>query len=164
MNQSALRELLHYNPETGVFTWRANRRPTVKSGDIAGSLRRDGYRGIKINGTVYLSHRLACLYVSGRWPQDEMDHRNGVRDDNRWANLREATTSENHQNIRLNTSNTSGRMGVSWDRRTAKWRADITVKSRAKTLGYFEDKDAAATAYLQAKALLHPFNPTVRAA
>lgn len=110
-----LRELLSYDPETGIFRRVATRRQ-VKSGDIAGSDDGKGYWRIRVNGEKHRAHRLAWLYVNGAWPIDQLDHINGDKLDNRICNLREATNSENQQNRSLPKSNTSGRLGVHFDK------------------------------------------------
>jgi hypothetical protein len=89
-----LRELLTYDPETGELRWRVTRRRAAK-GSLAGTLNRNGYRNIEVEQRCYKAHRLAWLYVTGEWPKETIDHINCKRDDNRWANLRQATTAEN---------------------------------------------------------------------
>lgn len=159
--QSHLKELLHYDPETGVFTWAVS-RSGVRIGDVAGCLKRNGYRYIGVDGRDYLAHRLAWLYMTGLWPADQIDHINGVKDDNRLVNLREATHLQNHQNRALDVKNTSGFLGVSWHRVTEKWRAYISVGGQQKHLGLFTRPEDAYAAHLTAKAELHTFNPEVR--
>lgn len=162
ITQSRLKELLSYDPETGVFTRIVRTSSNARIGDIAGCLTPYGYRQISIDGKDYLSHRLAWLYMTGAWPTDQMDHINGVRDDNRFVNLHEATDAENQQNRALPSNNTSGFLGVSWHKPTNKWRADIMIAGHQKFLGYFTTPEAAHEAYLAAKAIHHPFQPTPR--
>ena len=162
LTQSRLQEILHYDPETGDFTWAVRTSTRIRAGDTAGYLRTDGYRVIKVNGRLYRAHRLAWLYVYGVWPADQMDHRNGVCDDNRLCNLREATNAENHQNQAKYDNNRSGFMGVRWHSRALKWASQITFAGRQKHLGLFGTPQAAHAAYLAAKAKFHTFNPTVR--
>ncbi len=161
LTQSRLKELLRYDPDTGVFTW-AVRRHGVRIGDVAGGVDFYGYLCIKIDGRLYKAHRLAWLYVYGKWPADQMDHINGVCDDNRLRNLREATHAQNEQNRALNANNVSGYPGVSWHKRDRKWQSQIGFEGRGKHLGYFDDPESAYAAYLSAKAKLHTFHPTVR--
>jgi hypothetical protein len=99
-----LRELLDYNPETGVFTWRINRRGArgLKAGARAGNVRPDGYRCIRIDGTSHLAHRLAFLWVTGELPLTGVDHKNRTPGDDRFLNLRPANQSENLANRRQN--------------------------------------------------------------
>lgn len=159
-----LREALHYDHETGVFTWRSRTSNRVKIGDIAGAIDLNGYRLIGVDGRLYKAHRLAWLYVYGRWPVKQIDHINGVRDDNRFANLREATSGENHQNITRRSDNTSGFIGVTWHRQNMKWMAQIRVDGRYHYLGCFNTSEEANAAYLKAKADLHTFQPVPREA
>lgn len=158
---SILHELLDYNPTTGVFTWRV-RRHRVKPGDVAGVLDGRGYQSIQVCGKSYRAHRLAWFYVYGTWPDGQIDHRNGCRSDNRLSNLRVCTNAENGQNRGLNKNNTSGYIGVSFDRRNVGWQAHIRVNGKRHNLGLFKDKEEAAAAYVAAKAKLHPYQPTPR--
>ncbi len=164
LTQSRLKELLHYDPETGGFTWLLRTSNRIRVGGIAGCARRDGYRIIRIDGKNHMAHRLAWLYVHGDQPPAETDHINGLRADNRIANLREATKFENQQNRAIHRRNTSGFPGVSWNKEVGKWQAHIRLESRSKYLGLFEMPEDAHSAYLKAKAELHTFCPTVRAA
>lgn len=157
-----IREILHYDPDTGVFTWRVPKGKRVKAGSVAGSMESDGYVRIKIDDRKYRSHRLAWLYVNGCWPIDQLDHINGSRSDNRIANLREATNSENQQNRAMPANNTSGFTGASFDRVAGRWKARIRVGGKLCHLGYFSTASEAHAAYLSAKARFHAFNPTVR--
>jgi hypothetical protein len=142
-----LRELLHYDPETGVFTWIKITGTRVRVGDVAGSLTTNGYRRLAINGKSYKAHRLAWLYVTGGWPSADLDHINGVPGDDRWANLRLATRAQNGANSRRAVNNKSGFKGVSWHAQNRKWVATIMVNGRNKHLGYFDDRAAAHEAY-----------------
>lgn len=145
---SELRELLHYDPETGLFTNRRHRSANAPQGKVAGTLV-DGYVKVNINGKIYAAHRLAVLYMTGKWPANEVDHRNMQRDDNRWSNLREVTRLENKQNIRAS--------GVSVDGKTGKWRAQIQVAKKRYWLGDFCSHNDAKAMYDGAVALFHPF-------
>ena len=158
-----LREVLRYDPETGIFIWRVHlywHRMAI--GDRAGHEKSVGYRYIGIEGYEYLEHRLAWLYVCGEWPEYEMDHRNGIRSDNRFLNLRQATKAQNGQNQKLRSTNSSGMTGVSWSKLHSKWVAYIMVNGKHKHLGLFSDLQGAGAAYLKAKQELHCFQPTPR--
>lgn len=154
ITQSKLRELLIYDPETGLFSWRSKRAPGIKAGDPAGSNRRDGYLAIRIEGTKYQSHRLAWLYVHGQIPP-MLDHINGDRSDNRILNLRPATNSQNCLNRGRRSDNSSGFKGVSFERSTGKWRANCSVDGKWKSLGRFETAEAASAAYEVAASVHH---------
>jgi len=161
------RELLDYDPETGVFKWRFRPRSTFKSerawkirnvryaGSAAGTTDRKGYIVIKIMGRLYRAHRLAWLYVHGVWPKNDIDHISMVKDDNRIANLREATRSQNNCNTGIRGDSTSGVKGVSWNARKGKWRADIVLHGRQHHIGYFDDIEDAKDARIAAAEKLH---------
>ena len=152
------RELLEYSAETGVFRWRVNRQGGICSGSVAGGKKPDGYIYIGVDGVKFLAHRLAWLYVHGKWPREHIDHINGVRDDNRLSNLREASNSENMQNQRrAQANNANGLLGVSWDEKRKRWQAQIKANGRKRHLGRFETSEEARAAYIAAKAELHPF-------
>lgn len=153
--QERVMELLDYNPLTGIFIRKVGRRGIAKEGSEAGNKRPTGYRRIKIDDVEYLSHRIAWLYVYGKLPDKQLDHINGVRDDNRISNLREVTTSENGQNQRrAQSDNKIGLLGVSM--LNGKWRASIMAKGIKYYLGTYETPQIAHEVYLQAKRKLHP--------
>ena len=161
LTQARLKELLHYDPETGVFTWRADRRGhrNIRAGDVAGHKTPKGYVVIGIGGKVYKAHRLAWLYLHGAWPAEDIDHRFGVSAGNGVGNLREATHAQNaHNQHRAQRNNRSGLLGASWYGRDGTWRAKIVVGGKQKHLGYFATPEAAHEFYLLAKAMLHPFS------
>lgn len=168
MNQSAkkeaaltserLKELLDYDPETGVFT-RKPGKGVQGGGGTAGCPHCNGYWMISVEGKAYLAHRLAWLYTSGHWPKDQLDHINGVRDDNRLVNLRESSSAGNGQNHGLSKASTTGVTGVHWDKSRGKWLAHITVGWRTKHLGRFNTLEEAASARVEAKKRLHTFHP-----
>src|ERR1700724_777328 len=117
-----LREILHYDPETGIFTWRVRTSNRANVGATAGCICANGYPQTSIDGHRYSMHRLAWLYVTGEWPGAETDHRNGDKTDNRFCNLRPATKAENGRNRAIYKSNTSGFKGVTWDASSRKWK------------------------------------------
>lgn len=158
LSESRLRAVLTYDPATGVFRWRCSAGKAV-AGEIAGSVNKRGYRVIGIDGARHQGHRLAWFYVHGVWPGNTIDHRDLEHDHNWIDNLRPATRGEQNQNIRPNSRNKSGHIGVSWSKRLKRWRADICLNRKSRTLGHFVDKADAIAAHAAAKATLHTFNP-----
>ena len=123
ITQSQLKELLHYDPETGVFTRLKSTTSNARICDIAGYKKQDGYLLIGINIKQYFAHRLAFLYMTGKFPQKQIDHINTIRDDNRWSNLREANNQQNSYNQTKYKNNKSGFKGVCWHKNKKKWQA-----------------------------------------
>ena len=157
LTQQRLKELLSYDPETGLFI-NLTQRSNVKAGAVAGCKHSSGYIYIKIDGKKYKSHRLAWLYVYGNIPEKGLDHINEIKDDNSIVNLRLATDQENMQNVsNPRIDNTSGFRGVSWSKNTKKWRARIALNGKLKHLGLFNTREKAHDAYLKAKREIHPF-------
>lgn len=153
-----VRELFLYDPETGVLTRRVRTPTRNNAGEKAGSRNGSGHLQTRVDGRLVSVHRIAWLYVYGRLPENQIDHINGIRDDNRIANLREATNAENMQNQKRGRSDgRSGFLGVSWASREGRWRATITVAGKQKSLGFFDTPEQAHAAYLDSKAELHPF-------
>jgi hypothetical protein len=149
-----VRRALDYDPTTGVFIWRAPSRKDV-IGKQAGKRRRDGYVVLSFWSRYYLAHRVAWLYVYGRWPENCIDHINGEPSDNRIANLREATHAENIANRPKQSNNRSGRKGVAFHARSGRWVAQIAKNGAKHHLGYFKTRDLAAEAYAKAARDLH---------
>ena len=150
-----VRELLHYDPATGSLTWR-EREPrhfpgteeqkrrycSLWNGSFAGRPALNcpdfGYRSGSLLGRKALAHRVAWAVHYGKWPKNQIDHINGVRDDNRICNLRDATLVENRRNARMDKRNTSGVTGVCYDKTYERWRATISRRGRRVYLGTFE--------------------------
>jgi len=130
-----LRALVFYDLRTGVFLWRENGGISRVGGARAGYIDNRGYRSIVIKGKVYKEHRLAFLYTFGRWPAQEIDHRNRIRDQNNFANLREATPAQNAANANAHKGTQSGVRGVY--RHRSKWRAKIRANNLIYRLGTF---------------------------
>lgn len=151
------REILAYNPETGLFVWKIKPRPSSRLGDTAGHVSKfSGYVCIGYQGRHYYAHRLAWLHVNGCLPSGMIDHINGDKSDNRIANLRDVSRSVNGQNQRgPKADNKSGFLGVIWNRQRSKWQATIKVGRINKVIGMFETPEAAHDAYIQAKRRLH---------
>ena len=158
MNQQRLLEVLIFDRETGVFTWKISPKNHIKAGQIAGKIEK-GYVRIKIDGKLYRGHRLAWLYVYGKFPKDQIDHINGIRNDNRIENLRECNGSQNQQNRVIKNNNMCKATGV--DFRKGLFRARISVNKKTITLGLFKDVEKAKEAYLNAKNHYHTFAITM---
>lgn len=158
ITQQSLRDALDYFPETGQFRWRTFSGPRGQVGTIAGSVDKKGYRYIQLNGRKFKAHRLAWFYENGQWPALQIDHINGIKDDNRLLNLRESDYTLNAQNARKARHNNQscGLLGVSRNKRGRKWRAKITVSGISHFLGYFDSASSAHAAYIDAKRRLHP--------
>lgn len=154
-----LRELLDYDSDSGIFRWRVNvgRWGRIKAGTITGSKDATGHLRIQVEGTLHYSHRLVWLYMTGEWPEGDVDHIDGVSDNNRFANLRDVPHQMNTENRRKAHRNKASKlpMGVSIDKRDGAYRADITVAGRAISLGRFDDPGTAHAAYLKAKRAMH---------
>jgi hypothetical protein len=159
LTQSRLKELLDYNPDTGVFVWRESRRGTVLKGSVAGHRHSNGYTEIKVDGVIYMAHRLVWLFVHGYIPPREVDHINRVRDDNKISNLRLAHSFENSQNRNRQKNSTSKVAGVCWCKDNKMWRARISVNNKRVHLGRFPSLEEAKAARAAAKKELHKFNP-----
>jgi len=157
-----VRALFAYDPETGelryrVDIWFGRHRDMlrVRAGDIAGSVfKSNGYRHVRVDGRQYLAHRIAFLIMTGRWPADQLDHIDGIKTNNAWSNLREASNRMNQENQRrVQRSNTHGFLGVTRDGN--RWRAKIQVDGHHRHLGVYETPEEAHQAYLKAKRELH---------
>lgn len=154
MTRRYLRSILNYDPETGEWRWRCRKSGRAALGQLAGSPGSQGRWDIRIDGKLYQAHRLAFLYMTGRWPFDQVDHRNGKRNDNRWSNLREATNGQNAMNQRRRADNTSGHKGI-YSFPGGRWRAKIVVDGRQVYLGLFHRKEDAIAAYRAAAERYH---------
>lgn len=144
MNAERLRQLLSYDPETGVFTWRIARGPVVAGSAAGFPIGR--YWMICVDGRDYSAHRLAWLHMHGHWPAEDVDHTNGDGLDNRAANLREATRTENCCNTRRGSRNTSGEKGVSYWSKPEKWVAEVVLHGRRVHLSKHDTFEAAVAA------------------
>ena len=140
LSQERLKEVLHYDAESGIFTWAIDRpmAPKAPKGKIAGIINSHGYLVICVDGVRHHAHRLAWLYVHGNRPM-EIDHQNHSRTDNRLINLRATDRSGNGRNISKPIDNKSGVVGVSWTKRLGKRYDKWEVRACGKFLGYFDD-------------------------
>ena len=138
LTQKRLREVLHYDPEDGAFTWVGN-YSNAPAGAPAGGPSDRGYWHIMVDGKTYKAHRLAWLYVHGYFPEAGLDHRDRVKHHNWISNLREASQQCNMRNIATPKTNSSGVKGISWDAAKAKWVAQIGVSGNVRRVGAHED-------------------------
>lgn len=153
LTQAIVQEVLEYNSGTGELKWKIRRSKNIKPGTRFGSYCRLGYLRGKINRESFSAHRLIWFYVYGEWPVGEIDHINGIRDDNRLANLRVVTRQQNNHNRHKSWAG-SGFMGVYSNH--GRWRACIAVNRKNVTIGNFATREEAAAAYIEAKRRLHP--------
>lgn len=144
LNHEDLLDFLSYDPNTGIFRW-IKGRVNINIGDIAGSIDGGGYWQIKLFGECYAGHRLAWLYFYGVWPEKFIDHINGDKTDNRIANLREATQSQNMANSKISRNNTSGIKGVA-KLKDGRYRAYITHERKRIDIGIYLTVSEAAKA------------------
>jgi hypothetical protein len=145
-----LREVLRYAPETGLFYWRkdkGSRKTGAMAGNISASI--GGYLQIRIDRKLYLGHRLAWLYMTGKWPDRIIDHRDGSPSNNAWPNLREATHSQNLANSRMRAS-MFGRGVCYHTERKRPFQGRIMKNGKSHSLGYFETAEEAQLAHRRA--------------
>jgi len=140
-------EVLHYNSITGVFTWIRPLSNRTAPGTKAGSISSSGYLHVQIDGKLHNLHRLAWLYIYGEFPEREIDHKNGIKTDNRISNLRDVSKSANLANITIRSDNKSGYKGVYYNVSRKKWMAQISIKGAKQYLGSFDTAEEAKAAY-----------------
>lgn len=148
LTANRVRELLDYDAATGQFTWLVTASRVATAGSRAGSMDRNGYIRISLDGRRYLAHRLAWLMTHGEWPRGQIDHINGVRNDNRIANLRDVSACENQQN-RHRAQGGNRFPWVCWKRSENRWRGCFRVNGRDVTVGHFRDPETAYAAVLE---------------
>lgn len=146
---------LGYDPETGQFMWLKRVSRAVRAGTPCGSKHHTGYIVMRYGERQVRAHRLAWFIMTGNWPADQIDHINGVKDDNRFENLREATASENRCNVAKLATNRSGLKGVFWAKQRQLWGAAICKDRKQRIIGYYNTPEAAHEAYLEQMVLLH---------
>lgn len=154
LTKQELEQWLSYEPETGVFRWMRD-AGSIKAGSVAGGKSDHGYRRLCLQKKFYAEHRLAWLAVHGVWPSHEIDHINGVRDDNRIVNLRDVPRVVNLQNIRTRKDNSVGLAGVRRDKVSGNFRAQIRHNGITIQLGSFTTAEGAHAAYVEAKRKMH---------
>ena len=162
MSDDELREKLYFDPLTNTIRWKiAN--PPYPIGHQAYALRKkNGYRIVRLKRVNYMEHRLIWFFVHGSWPKNDIDHKNGIKQDNTPDNLRDVSKTVNNQNRRVAMSNKHGDtpLGVTYLRflkkpKTKKFRASISIGGKDKFLGKFHTPEEAHQCYLDAKRRLH---------
>jgi hypothetical protein len=162
LTQERLKELLHYDPETGIFTWLVRPCNSIQIGNRAGRSDRKGYIRIVYKNKPYLAHWLAWFFVYNKWPNNEIDHINGDPSDNRISNLRDVTRKQNMENKKIYKNNKSGYPGVSWHSRDEKWQARIGHYGKRKSLGTFDNLEDAIAARIQAENKTYTHNSRIK--
>lgn len=158
LTQARLKELLHYDPETGIFTWIKASRPgfvNKPAGFISTSHGIPKYLKISIDGKRYLAHRLAFFYMTGRFPDEFLDHIDGDGFNNKFPNLRECNKVQNRANVARSSANKSGYKNVSWSKAANKWWVVFKNHGKSLSFGYFDNIDEAADVARQARIQLH---------
>ncbi len=146
LTQERLKEVLKYDPETGLFIWIEKSGTRCEIGAIAGYTNDSGYIVISVDGRKYRAHQLAWLYMTGEFPNSQIDHENRIRDDNRWFNLRVANQTEQNANCKIRKNNTSGYRGVYFDRIKDTWYVQVQKEGICYFGGYHLDIESAAKA------------------
>lgn len=149
-SKEQLDRLLAYDPLTGALTWKVQ-RSGVRFWQEAGTIKRSGYRAIRVAGLAYQAHRLAWVIMTGEEPESDIDHINGVRTDNRWVNLRSATPLQNSANAARQRNNLTGYKGVgTLPHSPNRWQAQIKINGKNKYLGIYPSPELAHQAYMKA--------------
>lgn len=143
LTADVLRQHLHYDPDTGEFTWLVDRGRKARAGGLAGCYGSEGYRSICLFGTSWQAHRLAWLYMSGEWPESQIDHINAVKDDNRFHNLRCADRSDNAKNRQTYKNNKLGVKNVKKDAKSGMYVVRLQVNGVAKYIGCYHELELA---------------------
>jgi hypothetical protein len=162
LTQERLKELLHYDPETGIFTWLVRPCNSMQVGNLAGTYDKNGYLRILYKGKLYMGHWFAWLYVYGKWPDNEIDHINGNPSDNTILNLRDVTRKQNMENKKVYKNSKTGYPGVTWHSRDKKWSVRIGHYGKRISLGYFDDLNEAISARIKAENQTYTHNSRVK--
>lgn len=174
LTREIVRELLHYDPSTGVFTWKARGREWFRgereckswnnryAGARAGTVRKypTGYQKceVKLLGKDHRAHRLAWLYMTDEPMPEQLDHRDRDATNNAWSNIRASSSMENNRNLSMRKDNSSGVTGVTWNKAAGKWRVTCMLDGKRRHLGYFDGIDEAARVAREFRAA-HGFDP-----
>tara|TARA_R110002126_G_scaffold88499_3_gene212068 strand:+ start:735 stop:1241 length:507 start_codon:yes stop_codon:yes gene_type:complete len=146
IDQETVKKLFYYDAESGMLLWRYGNKRNVKPWQEAKALNGNGYVCVKIQGKNYPVHRIIWVYVHGTFPEQDIDHKNRIRNDNRLCNLRVVSRTDNCQNISLPSHNKSGHIGVSWFKNHNCWTVYVKVNKKNKWLGYYKNLDDAIAA------------------
>ncbi|ABN47338.2 putative NHN endonuclease [Salmonella phage SETP3] len=150
-----IKDFLSYDPDTGIFKWVKHRCQTAKPGDVVTYKDRKGYILLGWNRVYYRAHRLAWWWVYGVMPTEQIDHINGIRDDNRICNLRLADEFQQNHNRKTPVTNTSGVKGVNWSKHHSAWCARVTFKGTRYQIGYFQNINDAEVSLREFREKLH---------
>lgn len=155
LTQDRLKKLLDYDPELGIFTRKVARKKSL-IGKVSGYKNPDGYLRIKIGAKTYLAHRLAWLFVYGKFPDNDIDHIDHNSVNNRISNLRDVSHTENMQNqVSAHANGSTGLLGVSYRKDRNTYKAIISLNGKQKVLGHFKTAPEAHAAYVSAKRVIH---------
>ena len=157
ITQKELKRILHYNPETGDFTWKVSYVAGQNIGQIADTTIKIGYSVIKINNRVHFAHRLAFLYMTGVFPENTVDHIDHNRANNVWSNLISVTHKINMKNQSKAKNNSSGMTGVIWHKLRKKWQAYIRINKKRIHLGNYNTEEEAHEIYQKALDLIDKY-------
>jgi len=156
ITQDRLKELVNYDENTGIFIWKAKAANRVKIGSVIGSKHHTGYLTVFLDRKSYKLHKLALLYTDGVYPNEIVDHVNGIRDDNRRVNLRLATHSENTRNSKIRSDNRSGIKGVNYRNKSGgQWVCRIHTNEGRKYLGCYKTQEEAEKVMKEARIKYH---------
>ena len=145
-----LRSVLRYEPATGLLWWKVPEKGRRLDRPAGHRCKQWGYVIVGLDYEHYRAHHLIWCMVTGSWPEREIDHKNRVRHDNCWKNLRQGNPIGNRANSSLRSDNTSGLKGVSWHKPRRKWRARVYIEGKEKHLGLFFTAEEAHAAYAEA--------------
>ena len=148
-----LREYFDYFPDTGFVIWKKKTNRNTVIGSRAGCIKSDGYRYVRFDNFEYLEHRLIWFGMIGKWPEHNIDHKDLIKSNNIWTNLREATVSQNGMNTHIRKDNTSGYKGIR--QRGNKFHVRIQVNNQEITLCGFNTFEEALAARLDKEKELH---------